>query len=96
MKRYIKLLSRYKMRLVLLGLVLGIVAGIYGCATTSPKERQASGAQLWAQDCQSCHNAPPSKDFSNSEWSVIIYHMRIKANITDQEAKKIEAFLKHQ
>lgn len=79
---------------LLIVLITGIMMLLSACASTSPKEQQASGAQLWAQKCQSCHNAPPPSAMSTEQWDVIIYHMRVKANLTNQEAKKIVAFLK--
>jgi len=83
---------------IILGfLVIAVVSTmtlIAGCATTSPKTERASGAQLWAQKCQSCHNAPPPSTWNTQQWDVVIYHMRIKANLTNKEAQKIVAFLK--
>lgn len=73
---------------------IAIMTLISGCATTSPKTEQASGAQLWAQKCQSCHNAPPPATWSTQQWDVVIYHMRVKAALTNKEAQKIVAFLK--
>jgi len=78
----------------LIATTIGLMTIISGCATTSPKTDQASGAQLWAQKCQSCHNAPPPSAWSTQQWDVIINHMRVKANLTNEEAKKIVAFLK--
>jgi hypothetical protein len=52
------------------------------------------GAQLWAENCTRCHNAPPPDRYSDAQWDVIVQHMRMRANLTGQEAKQIAEFLK--
>ena len=53
-----------------------------------------SGAQLWSENCTRCHNTPPPSIYSDAQWEVVGEHMRYKANLTDQEVKKVVAFLK--
>ena len=53
-----------------------------------------SGSDLWANDCGRCHNAPPSTSYTNEQWDVLGMHMKVRAHITDDEMKKIVAFLK--
>jgi cytochrome c1 len=53
-----------------------------------------SGAQLWGENCNRCHNAPSPAIYSDAQWEVVGDHMRYKANLTDQEVKKIVEFLK--
>ena len=53
-----------------------------------------SGAQLWAENCNRCHNAPDPKTFKDEEWDVATEHMRQKALLTNMEVKKICQFLK--
>ena len=53
-----------------------------------------SGAQLWGENCLRCHNNPSPETFSDVEWDVAVMHMRIRANLTDEEAQKIAKFLK--
>ncbi len=52
------------------------------------------GAQLWAENCTRCHNTPPPNIYSDAQWDAVGEHMRYKANLTDQEVKKIVGFLK--
>jgi hypothetical protein len=52
------------------------------------------GAQLWAENCTRCHNAPPPDRYSDAQWDVIVQHMRLRANLTGAEAREIAAFLK--
>jgi hypothetical protein len=63
------------------------------CAT--PEEIKAkNGAQLWAENCQRCHNTPPPNTFSDDHWEVVGTHMKIRANLTETEKDKIVEFLK--
>ncbi|GAC1312628.1 MAG: hypothetical protein NVSMB24_34490 [Mucilaginibacter sp.] len=52
-----------------------------------------SGAQLWAENCQRCHNTPPSGSFSHEQWIIIGMHMQTRAQLTEKEKNKIVAFL---
>ena len=52
------------------------------------------GAQLWAQNCAHCHNVRSPDSYSDAQWDVAMLHMRVRANLTAEEHKKILAFLK--
>lgn len=53
-----------------------------------------SGAQLWAENCQRCHNTPSPSSFSPEQWETIGMHMQSRALLTKQERDKIVDFLK--
>lgn len=53
-----------------------------------------SGAQLWGENCNRCHNAPDPHTFSDDQWDAACEHMRQKAILTDVEITKIRDFLK--
>ena len=53
-----------------------------------------SGAQLWGENCNRCHNAPSQDQYSKDQWGIIGIHMKLKAGITNDEQQKIVAFLK--
>tara|TARA_R110001592_G_scaffold86262_2_gene254618 strand:+ start:1975 stop:2280 length:306 start_codon:yes stop_codon:yes gene_type:complete len=55
---------------------------------------EKSGAQLWGEACNRCHLAPSPADYNDTDWSTIALHMRVRANLTEKEITKIEAFLK--
>ncbi len=63
------------------------------CAVSS-KIQSKSGAQLWAENCQRCHNTPSPSTFSPEQWETIGMHMQSRSLITDKERDKIVAFLK--
>ena len=73
-------------------LVLTVV--ILNSCTASQKVQSKSGAQLWAENCQRCHNIPSPSTFSPEKWETIGMHMQSRGLITDKERDKIVAFLK--
>lgn len=52
-----------------------------------------SGSQLWAENCQRCHNIPSPTAFSASQWETIGMHMQSRALLTENEKNKIVSFL---
>lgn len=72
--------------------IITTVIMISSCATTS-EITEKIGAQLWGENCNRCHNAPSPTDFSDTQWETIGAHMKIRANLTDEETKKIIEFL---
>jgi cytochrome c1 len=65
---------------------------ISGCKATLAISAK-SGATLWGENCQRCHNTPSPSDFSDGQWETIGMHMKLRANITDDEVKKVVEFL---
>ena len=59
----------------------------------SQKVANKSGAQLWGENCQHCHNTPTATTFSGDQWETIGMHMQTRALITEQERTKIVEFL---
>lgn len=74
-------------------LAISVSMAISGCVT-SEKIASKTGSQLWAENCNRCHNTPPSTTFSAEQWETIGLHMQSRALLTDQERDKIVAFLK--
>ncbi len=54
---------------------------------------EKSGTQLWAENCIRCHNLRPPASYSDAEWEVAMHHMRIRANLTAEEHRKILEFI---
>ncbi len=52
------------------------------------------GAELWAENCIRCHNIRSPSSYSPAQWEVVMMHMRVRANLTPDEQKKILEFLK--
>lgn len=81
--------------------VVGFAMGgllVVGCATSGGKGGpaaglSASGAQLWAENCQRCHNYRSPSSLSDAEWAIAMHHMRVRANLTAEEHNKVLEFL---
>jgi cytochrome c553 len=63
-----------------------------GCAASQTIAAK-TGTQLWSENCGRCHNNPSSSDFSGAQWEVIGMHMKLRANLTQDETNKIVTFL---
>jgi nitrate/TMAO reductase-like tetraheme cytochrome c subunit len=63
-------------------------------AVTSDSITQLSGQELWSMNCQRCHNMRSPAMYSDTQWEVIVHHMRVRANITGVDARAIAEFLK--
>ncbi len=77
----------------LLALFAATLSLINGCAP-SRAVTEKSGTQLWAENCQRCHNTPSPSSFSAEQWETIGMHMQSRALLTDNERDKIVEFLK--
>lgn len=53
---------------------------------------EPNGAEVVNNNCARCHNARPVHEFSVSEWSVILPHMREKAHLTKRETDAVLRF----
>ncbi|MCF6364819.1 MAG: cytochrome c [Bacteroidales bacterium] len=74
-------------------ILIFLISLLSNCAVNDDVKAK-SGAQLWGESCLRCHNNPSPETFGDVDWDVAVMHMRIRANLTDEEAKKIAKFLK--
>ena len=93
-------------KIFIAGIMLFVTGGlIVSCSSTKNAYTDAtdveeefkiekSGAQMWGEACNRCHLAPSPADYNDTDWSTISLHMRVRANLTEKEITKIEAFLK--
>lgn len=86
MKKYIIL------SFILLAALVSVMFVFSSCAV-SQKVNDKTGTQLWGENCGRCHNAPGPGEFSAANWDIIGRHMRVRANITETEEKKIIEYL---
>jgi hypothetical protein len=95
--------------MVVLGVLgAGMALAVMGCASTPTTQSGAStkpaakadpeaskgGAQLWAENCGRCHNIRSPSSYSDMQWDVAVHDMRVRANLTGEEQRKILEFLK--
>jgi hypothetical protein len=91
MKNRIRI-TLYSLSLALVGTIV-ISACITGCKVPEAIANK-SGAQLWGENCNRCHNAPDPRTYSDDQWDAACEHMRQKAILTNTEINKIKDFLK--
>jgi hypothetical protein len=89
----ILLCSLATLALILMSCASDNQAGTTAAAAPAGREEK-SGAQLWADNCQRCHNTRSPSSYNDAQWEVAMMHMRVRANLTPEEHKKILEFLK--
>src|SRR3954470_1913583 len=91
-----KVISNLKFRFCSLALL------IVGCTSSmkssnpilaSSSESEKGAAQVWEENCNRCHNYRPASTYNDYQWTVVMRHMRVRANLTATEEKQILEFL---
>ncbi len=80
-------------------LAFGLVVGCTTPKAKAPAGKSTTaaapqGATLWAQNCGFCHNSRSPDSLGNAQWDVVTVHMRLRANLTADDARQISAFLR--
>lgn len=70
-----------------------IFATLISTTVTYSEEKELSGAKLWSQNCGRCHNFRGIHEFNDSQWDIIVTHMRGIANLPGDQARAILKFL---
>lgn len=73
---------------------LVVFVGISCSTKRTTLVQEKMGVQLWGENCMRCHNTPSPSIYSDIEWSTIEMHMRVRANLTANESKKIFDFIR--
>lgn len=55
--------------------------------------KMAAGARGWSQNCTRCHNARSPLERNDTDWAIIVGHMRARANLTKTQATAIAIYL---
>jgi|GEM_PF-460028 len=58
-----------------------------------PVHPEQTGVELWADNCQRCHNLRDPSIYTDAEWDVAMFHMRTRANLTAVDYRKIRKFI---
>jgi mono/diheme cytochrome c family protein len=99
MKTGLRLRQTISFGLMLVGISALVLAG--GCERLNKESadsaqaaaRSRGGAQLWAENCATCHNMRPPATYNDAQWAVSTHHMRTLGNLTGQEERAILQFL---
>jgi hypothetical protein len=86
--------SKFKIAALLI-FVMGCTSSIKSQAPilASTSESDKGATQLWEENCNRCHSYRPASTYSDSQWTVVMRHMRVRANLTANEEKQILEFL---
>jgi mono/diheme cytochrome c family protein len=58
----------------------------------APQSNKApDGEEVYKTNCTRCHNTPPSLNERQSR--VVVSHMRVRANLTERDAKAVMHYL---
>jgi len=57
------------------------------------EKRKLSGAELYAINCNRCHNERYPTEFTAAQWKTIMLEMRTRANLTGEQADAILKYL---
>lgn len=63
-------------------------------SSTTAKKPALDGAKVYAWNCGSCHSERWPKERSDAEWDTIMTHMRVRANMTADQAEAVLRYLK--
>lgn len=61
---------------------------------TRPAVASRGRAQMWAENCNRCHNARPASWYSRREWEVAMHHMQVRGYLTGEETRGITEFFR--
>lgn len=53
----------------------------------------SKGSKAWADNCARCHNIRAANELRDDQWITTVFHMRVRAGLTGQEARDILTFL---
>ncbi len=93
MKTILDSIKKHQGKFFLAAIVASLFIFMVSCASTTPIT-QRPGAQLWGENCGHCHNIRSPKALTDAQWDVAVLHMRTRANLTADEARKIVEFMK--
>lgn len=97
MKRGFELLRRAPLP-VLAGILLAACAsrpeGTISSGQEDPQLLVARGAEVYGYSCGRCHNARAANERTDRQWDAVVAHMRVRANLTGEEARSVMAFMR--
>jgi len=88
-----------------------VLAAVLGCGLTpalhaddakpaadqpAPAKKKLTGAELYAINCNRCHQERYPTEFNSAQWQTLITHMRVRANLPAKQAKEIMKYMKEE
>jgi len=83
-----------KKSMIYSAIIVGFIAiAVIFSSCQSPAVSAKLGVQIWGENCGRCHNVASPATFSDVEWDAVSIHMNIRANLTQEESRKVLEFL---
>jgi mono/diheme cytochrome c family protein len=83
--------------LATVALSIYMVGAVFAGPETAPQKpaekTTLSGADLYAIHCNRCHAERYATEFTAAHWKTIILHMRVRANLTAEQAREVLKYL---
>jgi len=61
---------------------------------TAPKK--LTGSELYAINCNRCHQERYPTEFNAAQWQTLMTHMRVRANLPAKQVKEIVKYMKEE
>ena len=82
--------------------LLSILLVVTGCGSSGSDQTTADRTavarrgrtQMWADNCNRCHNARPASWYAEREWEVSMHHMQVRGYLTGEETRAITDFFR--
>jgi mono/diheme cytochrome c family protein len=58
--------------------------------------KKLTGAELYAVNCNRCHQERYPTEFTAAQWSTLVTHMRVRAQLPASQAKEILKYMKEE
>ena len=83
-------------------LLVGVLSTLIGCGSSAPPSgaddttavARRGRTQMWADNCNRCHNARPAGWYSRREWEVAMLHMQVRGYLTGEETRGVSEFFR--
>ena len=81
---------------VCLAAIVGLVAVARADDTKPAAPKKLTGAELYAVNCNRCHQERYPTEFNSAQWQTLMLHMRVRANLPAKQAKEILKYMKEE
>lgn len=78
---------------ILSSLVFALAASDASAGEDGTKHVGKSGATLYRENCSRCHAERYPTERKDAQWETIMLHMRVRAQLTGQDAEQILEYL---
>lgn len=65
-----------------------------GSAAAATTADTVGPAAMWARNCARCHGYQPASRYSDSQWKLVMRHMRQQCYLTGKEQRAIEELMR--